>query len=220
MTVRAFWSSSIGKKAVMAVTGLLMVGFVVAHMIGNLQLFVGPEKFNAYSAFLQGPVKELVWALRAVLIAAVVLHAIAAVQLTQRSRAARPVPYAKRDPQVSTFASRTIRWGGVLLLLFIPIHILHFTTGSLPSFGAFVHGDVYANVLTSFRIWWVTLFYVVSMLALGLHLYHGAWSSVRSIGVAPASPAPLHRRVALLLAVVVWLGFTAVPVAVFLDLVR
>lgn len=220
MSVRTFWASSIGKKAVMAVTGLIMVGFVIAHMLGNLQLFIGPAKFNAYSAFLQGPVKELVWALRAVLLVAVVLHASAAVQLTRRSRAARPVPYAKRDAQVSTLASRTIRWGGVLLLVFIPLHILHFTTGSLKPFGAFVHGDVYANVLTSFRIWWVTLFYLVSMMALGLHLYHGAWSSVRSIGLAPPSRAPLQRRAALLVAVVVWLGFTAVPVAVFLHFVR
>lgn len=220
MTVRTFWASSIGKKAVMAVTGLLMVGFVIAHMVGNLQLFAGAAKFNAYSAFLQGPVKEFVWALRALLLAAVVLHVVAAVQLTRRSRAARPVPYAKRESQVATVASRTIRWGGVLLVLFIPLHILHFTTRTIRPFGAVVAGDVYGNVLGSFRIWWVTLFYVVAMMALGLHLYHGAWSSVRSIGLAPPSPAPLHRRVALLVSAVVWLGFTAVPLAVFLHLVR
>jgi succinate dehydrogenase / fumarate reductase cytochrome b subunit len=113
-----------------------------------------------------------------------------------------------------------MRWGGALLLVFIVVHILHFTTGHIRPAGVFSREDVYANVVTSFRIWWVTLFYVVAMLALGLHLFHGAWSSVRSIGVSPPSPHPLHKRVSLLVAVFVWAAFTAIPVAVFSGFVR
>jgi succinate dehydrogenase / fumarate reductase, cytochrome b subunit len=107
----------------------------------------------------------------------------------------------------------------VLLLLFIVLHILHFTTGTLEPAGAFSETDVYANIVSSFRIWWVTLFYVVSMMALGLHLYHGAWSSVRSIGLSQPSRDPLHRSVALVIAVILWLGFTAVPIGVFAGLI-
>jgi succinate dehydrogenase / fumarate reductase cytochrome b subunit len=113
-----------------------------------------------------------------------------------------------------------MRWGGALLLVFIVVHILHFTTGNIRPAGVFSSEDVYANVITSFRIWWVALFYVVSMLALGLHLFHGAWSSVRSIGVSPPSPQPLHRRLSLVIAVLVWAAFTAIPVAVFSGIVR
>ena len=136
-------------------------------------------------------------ALRIPLIVAVVLHVIAAVQLTKQSRAARPIGYVKRDPQAATLASRTMRWGGALLLVFIVLHIMHFTTGTIRPSGFFSHQDVYANVVTSFRIWWVSLFYVLSMIALGFHLFHGAelgekhWSQ-------PESREPLHHRISLL----------------------
>ena len=213
-----FYRTAIGKKAVMAVTGLIGIVFVVGHMAGNLLAFAGPEELNAYAHFLQST-GELLWIMRIGLIAAVILHVIAAVQLTQQNRAARPEGYVKREPQVSTWASRTMRGGGVLLLVFIVLHILHFTTGDWRPTGSFVKEDVYGNIVGSFRIWWVTLFYVVSMIALGMHLYHGAWSSVRSLGLSQPSPRPLHRTVALGVAVILWLGFTSVPVAVFLGLI-
>src|SRR6202163_4937719 len=130
----------------------------------------------------------------------VILHVIAAVQLTRQSRAARPIGYTKQERQVATVASRTMRWGGALLLVFIVLHILHFTTGTIRPAGVFSSEDVYANVVTSFRIWWVAVFYVISMIALGFHLFHGAWSSVRSIGVSPPSPRPLHKNVSLAIA--------------------
>jgi len=104
--------------------------------------------------------------------------------------------------------------------VFIVLHILHFTTGTIRPAGVFSGGDVYANVVTSFRIWWVSLFYVLAMVALGLHLFHGAWGSVRSIGVGPPSPQPLHHRISLAIAILVWAAFTSVPVAVFAGLVR
>jgi len=209
----------VGKKVVMGVTGVIGIGFVILHSLGNLLIFQGSTALNTYSRFLKSSA-ELLWGLRATLIIAVTLHVIAAVQLTRQSRAARPIGYVKHEAQVATVASRTMRWGGALLLIFIVVHILHFTTGTIRPAGSFSHEDVYSNVVSSFRIWWVALFYVVAMIALGFHLFHGAWSSMRSIGVSPPSPRPLHRRLSLAIAIFVWAAFTAVPVAVFAGLVR
>src|SRR5262245_49525495 len=129
--VLALWHTSVGKKAVMAATGLIMVAYLVTHVLANLLVFQGPEKINAYSKFLHGTGGAL-WAARLVLLAAVVLHITAAVQLTGRRQAARPIAYASgRESQVSTIAARTIRWGGVLILVFLVYHILHFTIGTV-----------------------------------------------------------------------------------------
>jgi len=210
----------------MGVTGLIGIGFVIAHMAGNLQVFIGQDKINSYGAALHGPLAELTWALRIVLIVSVILHILMAVQLTQRSAAARPVGYQQRNPQVSTLASRTMKWGGVLLLFFIVFHILHFTTETIDPAGwrgmndLQGHRDVYGDIVASFRIWWVALLYIISMIALGMHLYHGAWSSVRTLGFAKPSFNPLHRRIALAVAAIVWLGFTLVPVGVIAGIIR
>ncbi len=217
--IRGFYASMVGKKVVMGVTGLIGVGFVLLHSLGNLLVFRGPEAINSYSHFLRST-GELLWTLRIVLVVAVILHVIATVQLTVQSRAARPIGYTRRESQVATIASRTMRWGGALLLVFIVLHILHFTTGTIRPAGMFSSDDVYANVVSSFRVWWVTLFYVFAMVALGLHIFHGAWSSVRSVGVSPPSPQPLHRKISVLIAILVWAAFTAVPVAVFSGIVR
>ena len=217
--LRGFYGSMVGKKVVMGVTGLIGIGFVILHSLGNLLVFRGPAAINSYSHFLKST-GELLWALRIVLVVAVILHVIAAVQLTRQSRAARPIAYTKQERQVATVASGTMRWGGALLLVFIVLHILHFTTGTIRPAGSFSPDDVYANMVTSFRIWWVALFYIVAMLALGLHLFHGAWSSVRSIGVSPPSPQPLHHRISLAIALLVWAAFTAVPLAVVAGIVR
>lgn len=217
--LRGFYASMVGKKVVMGVTGLIGIGFVIVHSLGNLLVFRGPAAINSYSHFLKST-GELLWTLRIVLALAVMLHVIAAVQLTLQSRAARPIGYTKHESQVATVASRTMRWGGALLLVFVVVHILHFTTGTIRPAGVFSSEDVYANVVASFRIWWVALFYVLAMLALGLHLFHGAWSSVRSIGVSPPSPQPLHKRLSVVIAILVWAAFTAVPVAVLSGIVR
>jgi succinate dehydrogenase / fumarate reductase, cytochrome b subunit len=222
----AFYRSTIGKKVIMGVTGLIGIGFVILHIAGNLQAFAGQAKLNAYSATLHGPLNELVWLLRVVLIVAVVLHVLMAYQLTMRSRAARPVAYQHREPQVSTLASRTMKWGGVLILVFVVVHILHFTTETIDPGGVRgmidIHGDrdIYGNIVASFRIWWVAAFYIIVMVALGLHLYHGAWSSMRTLGYAKSAVNPLHRRVALVVALVVWLGFTLVPIGVMTGIIR
>jgi succinate dehydrogenase / fumarate reductase, cytochrome b subunit len=207
--VANFWHSTIGKKVVMAFSGLIGLGYVIAHMIGNLQAFQGAEKIDGYAAMLHGPLKSVVILARIVLLAAVVLHVVAAYQLTMRSRAARPVGYASRAPQVSTFASRTLRWGGVLLLVFIIFHILHFTIGT-------VHPDFqdikpYHNIVVGFQQKWVAIFYVIAMAALGMHLFHGAWSSMRTLGLVKPSADPLKRTLPIVLAVAVSAGFAAVP---------
>src|SRR5256885_12379951 len=201
-----FYRSTIGKKLIMAATGLIGIAFVIGHMAGNLQAFIGQTKLNAYGALLHGPLAELLWVVRMVLIVAVALHVVMAWQLTLGARAARPIGYQNREPQVSTLASRTMRWGGALLLVFIVLHILHFTTGQIDPanwrarLDAAGRHDVYGNLVASFRIWWVAAVYILAMIFLGLHLYHGAWSSVRTLGYAKPSPHPLHRRIALVVA--------------------
>jgi succinate dehydrogenase / fumarate reductase, cytochrome b subunit len=216
--VGLFWRSSVGKKIVMAVSGLIMVAYLLTHVLANLLVFQGPSRINAYSAFLHGTGGAL-WAARLVLLAALVFHVIAAVQLAGRRQEARPVGYAAgRDPQVSTFASRTIRWGGALILVFLVYHILHFTIGT--AHPDFVEGDPYHNVTTGFHNGIVVAVYLIAMAAVGLHLYHGIWSSGRSLGVSPPTPQPLKRGIALVLALLVWLGFTAIVIAVYAGAVR
>jgi succinate dehydrogenase / fumarate reductase cytochrome b subunit len=212
------WNSSAGKKAVMAITGLIWVAYLVTHMLANLLVFQGPEKINAYSAFLHGTGGAL-WAARLVLVAALVLHVGTAVQLAARKQEARPVSYAGGyEPQVSTVAARTLRWGGALILLFLVYHILHFTVGT--AHPGFLDGNPYHNVATGFRNIFVVLFYLVVMAFVGLHLYHGVWSSGRSLGLSPPSPYPLRRSVALVLALLIWLGFSLIPIAVYAGAVR
>lgn len=210
----------------MGVTGLIGIGFVIAHMVGNLQAFVGSAKLNAYGALLHGPLDELLWVLRIILIVAVILHVVMAYQLTRMSAAARPIEYQQRRPQVATLASRTMKWGGVLILVFIVVHLLHFTTETIDPGGwrgmtdARGNRDVYGNMIASFRIWWVSAFYIITMIALGLHLYHGTWSSVRTLGYVKPSGNPLKRRAALVVAIVVWAGFTLIPLAVLVGWLR
>lgn len=213
--LRALWQSSVGKKAVMAVTGLVLVAYLISHVLANLLVFDGPDRINRYAALLHGTGAAL-WGARLVLLAAAILHILAAVQLTLRSRAARPQPYAGgREPQASTLAGRTIRWGGALILIFLVYHVLHFTTGA--AHPDFVELNPFHNVSTGFRNPWVAGFYLLAMMAVGLHLYHGLWSSGRSLGVSEPSPRPFRRRLSLLLAGFIWLGFSAIVVAGYLG---
>jgi len=207
-----FWDSTIGKKIVMAVTGIIGVGFVLGHMSGNFLMFKGAEAMHEYALLLRTSMPVL-YVVRTVLVGAVLLHALAAYQLTMRARAARPQGYVKNVPQVTTFAARTVRWGGVLLLVFIVFHIAQLTLGwvGVPDF---VHLDPYNNLRNGLRNPLVAGFYILAMSALGLHLYHGTWAVVRTLGVARPSQQPLKRRVALAIAVVVAVGFATIPIAV------
>jgi succinate dehydrogenase / fumarate reductase cytochrome b subunit len=216
--LRLLWTTSVGKKMIMAVTGVIWVAYLITHVLANLLVFQGPSKINAYSAFLHGTGGAL-WAARLVLIAALVFHIVAAIQLADRRQEARPVGYAAgREPHTSTFASRTIRWGGALILLFLLFHILHFTVGTVHS--SFLEGDPYHNVAAGFRNPVVVVLYLIAMAVVGLHLYHGVWSSGRSLGMSPPSPRPLRRSLALVLALLVWLGFSIIPIAVYAGVIR
>jgi succinate dehydrogenase / fumarate reductase cytochrome b subunit len=202
----------------MGATGFVLVAFLVVHMLGNLQIFIGRDAFNKYSALLHTS-DELLWTVRLALIGSIVLHVVAAWQLTMRDRAVRPVPYTKRVPQASTFASRLMRIGGVVILVFIPVHLLNFTTGAWNP--AFVRGDVYGNVVYAFTDWpWLAVFYAVAVAFVGFHLYHGAWAMFRSLGIAQPSASPMKRNAVAALAWAVTLGFVVIPTAIVLGLLR
>jgi succinate dehydrogenase / fumarate reductase, cytochrome b subunit len=216
--------SAVGKKAVMAVTGFVLFGFVLLHMIGNLKLYEGPRVLNDYAAFLRSvgepvlPATALLWSVRCVLLAAVGLHLWAAWRLTVAGNAARPVPYATRSRIHTGYAARTMRWGGVIVLLFVIYHLLHFTWGVVhPSF---IAGDVYHNVVTGFRIWWVALFYVAAQVALGFHLYHGLWSFFQSLGWNHPRFNRWRNGFAHVFAWLITCGNISFPVAVLTGLVR
>jgi succinate dehydrogenase / fumarate reductase cytochrome b subunit len=213
-----FYRSTVGKKIIMALTGLIMIGFLVTHVVANLLAFQGPEKINGYSHFLHSII-EVLWVARIVLLVSVVLHVIAAVQLTLLDRAARPVGYTRQTPQASTVASRTLRWGGLLLLAFIIYHLMHFTLGNVHP--DFVEGDPYHNVVSGFRHHpAVGGFYIVAMGALGLHLFHGGSTMFQSLGLSHPSYDPGRRTLLRLVAVLMAAGFAAIPAAVLLGAIR
>jgi len=217
-TLVSLYRSTVGKKIVMGLTGLIMIGFLLAHVTANLLSFQGPLKINAYSAFLHST-GELLWVARGILLLSLVLHVVAAVQLTLLDRAARPVEYAQRKAQASTLASTTLRWGGLLLLAFIIFHLLHFTIGSVhPSF---VEGNPYQNLVTGFQGHpAVVAFYLAAMAGLGLHLYHGGSAMFQSLGLSHPSYDPGRQRLMRVIAALVAAGFAAVPLGVALGVIR
>src|SRR6201996_8162682 len=222
-----FWHTMIGKKVVMAVTGVVLVGFVIAHMLGNLKIFSGPEQINAYSRFLREvgtpelAYGQLLWMVRIVLLLCVALHITAAYQLSRMSRAARPVEYTIKRNVETTFAARMMRCGGVLLVVFIIFHLLHLTTGEVGfQPGQFKHLAVYQNVVAAFALWPVALFYVVALGALCLHLYHGIWSMLQTLGWRTARNQRQLKIVARVIAIVVFGGFSSVPVSVWAGWLR
>lgn len=216
------WDSTIGKKAVMAVTGGFMLLFLVVHMLGNLKIFFGPESFNGYAAWLRAigePVLHgdwYLWIQRTGLVACVVLHGVAAYQLSRRDLAARPVAYAHKRRRAS-YATRTMRWGGVILGLFIVWHILDLTTLTVNPRGE--AGHPYENVVADFRVWWVDLVYIAAMLALGLHIRHGFWSAAQTLGAVNRRRDRALKAAANVLAVALTAGFLIVPVSVMTGLV-
>jgi succinate dehydrogenase / fumarate reductase cytochrome b subunit len=233
--VLTLYRSSIGKKAIMAISGLAGIGFLVLHMYGNLKVFEGPEYFNNYAAGLRtlgAPVfgySHLLWIARLGLIAAIVLHVMAAYQLTRQDWAGRPRQnrYVQKKDVQATYASRTMRWGGVILLLFIVYHILNLTLGVVGYYGAGAYQPedaggfhAYSNVVNSFQFWPASIFYIVAMLALGLHVYHGFWSMFQTLGLNTFRTNGVIRILAGAVALVLVLGFIAVPLAVMFGIVQ
>ena len=210
-------------KFVMALTGAVMLVYLVLHMLGNLKIFFGEQALNTYASWLREvgepalPGEGMLWIIRVVLLVSVVAHIVAATILAGRARAARPVRYAHRRPVTTSYASRTMRWGGVIIALFIVYHILDLTTGALNPNGQ--HGEVYDNVVADFSRWYVTLAYTVAMIALGFHLRHGIWSALQTLGRSSGPDQLRYKAIALVFAVLLTAGFLAVPFAVQLGLV-
>jgi succinate dehydrogenase / fumarate reductase cytochrome b subunit len=214
-----FLASSIGRKVIMAVTGLILFGFVVGHLIGNLQVYLGPEALNHYAVFLRTVLHGAgLWMARAVLLAAVILHIWSATSLTLESRRARPVGYREQKWKESTYASRTMRWSGVILLLFIVYHLLHMTTGT--AHPSFVEGDVYHNFVTGFQSVPISIAYIVAMIALGLHLRHGVWSMFQTLGVSHPRYIGFAHAAAWFFAILVVVGNISFPIAVLAGIVK
>jgi len=214
-----FLGSSIGQKVVMAVTGLVLYGFVIGHMLGNLQIYLGPKAINDYGEFLRHFLHgQGIWIARASLLLAVGFHVWTAVVLTLSNWAARPVGYREWQARESTYASRTMVWSGPILALFIVYHLAHLTLGT--AHPEFVEGDVFRNVVVGFQNPFVSAFYVLAMLALGLHMFHGFWSLLQTLGLSHPWWNSLRRSVAWLLAGLVVAGNISIPVAVLTGLVH
>ncbi len=224
-----FYRSSVGKKAVVAVTGLVLFGFVVLHMLGNLKAFLGVDPLtgvhhlDTYALFLREMGHEFLgkgtalWLTRIVLLVCLIVHVSTVIQLQAINAAARPEQYVHSPHRDSTYAARSMFWGGLFLLIFVVYHILHFTTGTL-YFQGFVEGRVYQNVSRAFVMPSILVFYLSAMAVLGFHLYHGAWSLFQTLGLDGPKTNLKLRNFAKTMAVVVALGFISVPLAIFLGL--
>ncbi len=212
------WRSVIGKKALVAASGIVLFAFVLGHMLGNLQVF-GPgasERMRRYAQLLRFE-PPLLWAVRIVLLAAVLVHAIAGIQLWLARRGARPVGYRQYEPQVSTPASRTMIWSGFLILGFVVYHLLDLTFGvANPSF---VEGDPLHNLVASLGRAAAAIFYVVAVAGLGVHLWHGLWSMFQSLGVSNRAYTPGIKRFAVTFAVILAVGFAAIPLAILFGVI-
>lgn len=219
----AFYGSALGKKAVMALTGIMLFGFIVMHMAGNLKIFLGAEAFNHYAEFLRQMGEPMLphgaglWMTRVVLLMAVTLHITAATQLTLQNRRARPVAYKRRKAVQLGYAERTMRWSGYLMAIYVIYHLLHFTVGSVHR--DFSAVDPYHNVISAFQFWPVAAVYIVANLLLGMHLYHGLWSLFQSLGLNHPRYNMWRRCFAVTFAMVVTAGFLSVPLAVLTGIV-
>jgi succinate dehydrogenase / fumarate reductase cytochrome b subunit len=222
--VSTLYRSTVGKKILMAITGFVLLGFVVVHMIGNLKAFQGSEYFNHYAEALRtlgAPFfghGQALWLLRIVLLACVAVHVVFGIQLWLLARRARPVGYGRTPHLEITPASRTMRWGGLLLGAYVVYHLMHFTFGN--AHPDFIPGDAYHNLVVGFRSPLATGAYVVAVLILALHLYHGTWSGLQTLGLNHPKYNSSRRGLAAVVAVVLFVGFAAVPVAVQLGVLR
>ena len=212
--------TTVGKKIIMALSGVVLFGFSIVHMLGNMQIFVGREVINGYHVMLYG-MPTLLWTARSVLLVALVIHMASALSLWSANRAARPHAYRKTDLIATSYAARTMVVGGMLLFLYLVHHIAHMTAGVTAGLGyAHDHVDVYANLVASYRVPWMATLSVVAALVFGFHVYHGSWSMLQTLGINHQRYNARLRSVAVAVAVVVTIGYVSVPVAVAARLVR
>jgi succinate dehydrogenase / fumarate reductase, cytochrome b subunit len=219
--------TSIGKKLLMATSSIILFLYVVAHLAGNLKIFFGPDPFNHYAEWLRVagsplfPDEGVLWIARVVLLAALLVHVGAYIQLWRQKRRARTVGYRTFDPQVFNWMSRTMMWGGIAILGFVIFHVLHLTTGHIQPDLAyeFQRHDPYENVIAGFRVWWVSGVYVVGVVALGMHLYHGLWSAMQTLGMNNAKYNLYRRPGAAAIAILITIGYLAIPLGVLFGMV-
>jgi succinate dehydrogenase / fumarate reductase cytochrome b subunit len=213
----------------MAITGLVLVGFVVAHLIGNLQIFIGREAINRYGHFLQ-TTPELVWPARLFLLAMIVLHIFAAIALTRENRAARPIPYAHYEVVAASYASRTMFMSGLIVLVFIVYHLLHFTV-QVPQINltgqdfrlledSKQRHDIFGMMVTGYRNPLVSGFYLLGVGLLSLHLSHGISSLFQSLGLSNRIYMRFFEKLAKLLAIAIFIGYASIPAAVLMGVVK
>jgi len=221
--VVSLYRSSVGKKILMAFTGFLWFGFLIGHMAGNLKAFQGAETFDEYAHHLRVfgepilPEMGFLWAFRILMLAAFVVHAWLAWETSRQSWDARKTKYRKAKNLNFDFASGFMRWGGVLILVFVVFHILHMTTGQ--AHPQFVEGAAYQNLVVGLGSPWIAGFYVLAMLAICFHLYHGVWSAFQTLGADHPKYDLLRRPFAVMVALVVFLGFISIPVSVLTGIV-
>jgi len=219
-----FYDATIGKKAVMAVTGVILFGYVLGHLIGNLQIYSpNPEQINNYARFLHSH-GVLLWGVRILLLASVVLHITAATQLWLLKQRARPQGYVKKNDIPTSYAARTMVWSGPIIAAFVIFHILHLTTGSIGALP--LHSlpggemDVRTNVIAGFQHPAVALFYIFAMALLCLHLYHGLWSMFQSLGINHPRYTPILKRFAAAFAWFIALGNISIPLSVLFGVLK
>lgn len=218
--------STIALKLLMALSGIIFIGFVLAHMYGNLKAFSGHDAFNEYAHHLRTfgepmlPHSGLLWIIRVTLLGSLVVHVSCAVALWLRARKARPIKYVMKKNNHSTQASHLMRWGGLTLLMFIIWHLLNFTIVKVNVTGG-ANNDPYDLLVDSFETWWLTLIYLFAMAMLGAHLHHGIWSSLQTLGLTNNEHARTRaKRFGLVLAVIIAGGFSLVPVFVLAGVIK
>ncbi len=212
-----FCQESLGKKVVMAVTGVVLFGYLVGHLLGNMQVYLGAEKMDGYAAFLHS-MPALLWGVRVLLIVSIAGHIVSSIQLARLKNAARPVSYVKKEAIASSYASRTMMWSGPIIALFVIFHILDLTAGTAGA-PQFQELRAYENLVYSFRRIPVAAFYIVAMLLLCMHLYHGLWSMFQSMGISHPRYTPIIKRAAAWVAILMAIGFISIPVSVLTGLV-
>jgi len=217
MRVARFYESTIGKKAIMAVTGLILFGFLIVHMLGNLQVFLGRDVMNHYAETLHGN-PALLWTARTILLISVALHIWASIQLSIIKKDARPVSYVKRANVGSSWASRSMMLSGPIIVAFVVFHLLHLTTGTIHP--QFVELHAYENLVTGFLVVPFALVYIVVMILIGFHLSHGVWSMFQSLGMSHPRYTPLIKRFASIFSWILVAGFISIPVAVLTRVVK
>lgn len=215
------YESTIGKKAVLAVTGLVLFGFVIGHMLGNLQVFLGPEKLNHYAATLKGT-PLLLWGVRGLLLVSVLAHIVVSMTLVTRTSGARSVGYRTKHQLRTNYSALTMKYGGPALALFIAFHLAHFTVPGVAMSSSYRHSDtdVYANVIHAFQIPWVVAIYVAAQFFLGMHLYHGGWSLLQTLGINHPRYNRYIQMVPRAIGVAVAAANISMPLAVLAGLVR